>query len=270
MYGLGFGAFRHAMIGSINSGGGYGALTTAWITATGETDPTIISALNTFESDTSSISSKLKAVYPFVGGNATKHSYNFANTALYQITWNGGITHAATGVLGNGTNGYGNTNLFPSSIFSVGNLGATYYSRTNRQKDYGFPFGCQTNFSTPDSFMMLARDTTNTMYARIGSYAFVSTTATVTDSSGIFTGNRTNAVNQQIYRNGTQIGSSAVASITIPASFEIYILALNQVGTASFFDNEEFGFMAFHDGLTSGEVTTLYNAINTFKTTLSR
>ncbi len=69
------------------SGPSYGTLTTAWIAATGETDTTILSALNTLESDltTYGLTSKMKALYPMVGGTSTKHSYNFMNTSQYQL-----------------------------------------------------------------------------------------------------------------------------------------------------------------------------------------
>ena len=55
----------------------YLPLTTAWIAETGETDTTIKNALNTFEQGLidNSLSSKLLAVYPMVGGDATKHKY---------------------------------------------------------------------------------------------------------------------------------------------------------------------------------------------------
>ena len=260
----------HTIMGK-SGGASYGALTTAWIAETGETDVTILGALNTLETDltTYGLISKMKVLYPFVGGSATKHKYNFANTALNEITWSGGITHSSTGVLGNGTNGYGSTGLIPSSVFSVGNLGGTFYSRTNRQLDYGCPFGCWDATSNPNNFILFHRYATNSTGIRCGNTGFTSTVATVTDSSGIFTMNRTDTINQSLYRNGISIHSGVLASTALPTN-QIFVLAGNQVGSATYYDNEEFGFMAFHDGLTSGEVTTLYNAINTFKTTLSR
>ena len=113
------------------SGPSYGALTTAWIATTGETDLTILGALNTLESDltTYGLTAKLTALYPFAGGTSTKHSYNFMNTAQYQITFNGGWTHSSTGSLPNGTNAYANTGILASSFGSDYML--NFYSRTN-------------------------------------------------------------------------------------------------------------------------------------------
>ena len=63
----------------------YNPLTLAWIAATLETDTTILNALNTFEQGLidNSLTTKFNAIYPFVGGDSTKHRYNFINTANY-------------------------------------------------------------------------------------------------------------------------------------------------------------------------------------------
>ena len=62
----------------------YGTLTTAWIAATGETDLTILGALNTLETDlnTYGLTGKTRALYPIVGGTSTKHSYNFMDKVV--------------------------------------------------------------------------------------------------------------------------------------------------------------------------------------------
>ena len=75
---------------------GYLPLTTAWIAATGETDTTILNALNTFEAglNANSLTTKFNAIYPMVGGNDLKHSYNFINTLTFQISFLGGWTHS--------------------------------------------------------------------------------------------------------------------------------------------------------------------------------
>jgi len=113
------------------SGPSYGTLTTAWIAATGETDLTILGALNTLESDmaTYGLTAKIKALYPMVGGTAGKHSYNFMNTAAYQLTFNGGWTHSSTGALPNGTNAYADTSFNVNTYKDNNHL--SYYIRTN-------------------------------------------------------------------------------------------------------------------------------------------
>jgi hypothetical protein len=56
---------------------------------------------------------KLNAIYPFVGGTATTHKFNLKNpldtNAAFRLSFVGGWTHSASGVLPNGTNAYANT-----------------------------------------------------------------------------------------------------------------------------------------------------------------
>jgi hypothetical protein len=92
------------------AGSAYGTLTTAWIAATGETDLTILGALNTLESDmaTYGLTAKMKALYPMVGGTAGKHKFNFMDAqdtdGAFRLVFNGGWTHSSTGALPNGSN----------------------------------------------------------------------------------------------------------------------------------------------------------------------
>jgi hypothetical protein len=109
------------------AGSSYDADAQAFFTAAGITDTTQKSAVNQLVLDLKSYSiwTKMKALYPFVGGAATPHSYNLKNTSQYQITWNGGWTHSSTGALPNGTNAYANTGFNPSTVLSStnGNIG---------------------------------------------------------------------------------------------------------------------------------------------------
>ena len=83
----------------------------SFITATGITSQTIIDAISelVFNLKSNNLWGKIYAIYPFVGGSASSHSYNLKNTAQFQITWGGGVTHNANGITGNGTTGFGLT-----------------------------------------------------------------------------------------------------------------------------------------------------------------
>ena len=72
------------------------------------------------------------ALYPFVGGNATSHSYNLKNPSQYQISWFGGITHNANGITGNGVNSYGDTGVVPNVVgLSLSTASLFIYNRTD-------------------------------------------------------------------------------------------------------------------------------------------
>jgi hypothetical protein len=97
----------------------------AFLTAAAITDPTITSAIDTLvvQLKADGIWTKMKALYPFVGGTASTHKYNLKNPldtdAAFRLTFSGGWTHSANGVQPNGTNGYADTFLIPSTQLSL-------------------------------------------------------------------------------------------------------------------------------------------------------
>ena len=81
----------------------------AFITATGITDATQITAVNNLVLGLkgNNIWTKMKAIYPMVGGTATTHKFNLKNPldtdAAFRLVFSGGWTHSANGALPNGT-----------------------------------------------------------------------------------------------------------------------------------------------------------------------
>ena len=254
----------------------------AFITAASITDNTQKTAINQLVLDlkANSLWTKMKALYPFVGGNSTSHSKNLINPSQYQLTFYGGWTHSSTGVLPNGTNGFAKTGFSPDSIFTnKDSAGSTYYSRTNRSLDYGISHGCyDLNFNI---WVSNARYSGNNMTIRLNQNGFSNTTASgVSDSRGCFTMNRNNSTQQSIYRNGSLLITGSVNSSNVgtgKCTAEM-VLGANNPGVAigspntnmEYYDNEEYAIFAFHDGLTSGEISTLNTINTTYQTTLSR
>lgn len=243
----------------------YGTLTTAWIAATGETDLTILGALNTLESDltTYGLTSKMKALYPFVGGTSTKHSYNFMNTAQYQITFNGGWTHASTGALPNGTNAYANTNLIPSSALTQNDSHVSIYNRTNTD-------GLYVDMGSRDGSaetLMLVRWGNGTLLNHNTNYGLRMGPSN-TDSRGHFVISRRGANELEAYKNGSSISTSSDSSNR--STYSIYLSAWNDLGTTNYLNNRELAFSSIGDGLTDTEAANFYTAVQAFQTTLSR
>ena len=250
---------------------GYGALTTAWIAATGETDLTIIGALNTLENDltTYGLTSKIKALYPFVGGTSTKHSYNFMNTSQYQITWNGGGTHSSTGYLPNGTNGYGNTN-FDATLLSLNNAHIAVYSRTNSDGLF-CDIGYLTASSGSSDETNLFSKFSNNLYPRI--HATNSGLSNSVTSAGLMMANRISSTTVKGIRN-TTITDLSNTSVTVGTSTndDIYIGALNNqtIPSPLYYSSREYALASIGEGLTDTEAANFYTAVQTFQTTLGR
>lgn len=244
----------------IKSGVPLGALTTAWIAATGETDTTIISALNTLETDltTYGLTSKMKYLYPMVGGSAAKHKYNFMNTALKQLTFSGGWTHSANGAQPNGTNGYADTGVVKSDWASLNSLSFGIYSRTNIQGIYG---DIGTVGAGPDDFNMYSYAVGGNYY-RVGS-ADGSQVSAGTNSLGLFVGNRIDATTVRCLSNGIITGKAVAQNFT-----NTYSSLIGQ--SWNNFSPREYAFCFYADGLTDANLNNLNTLVQAFQTTLSR
>jgi hypothetical protein len=250
------------------SGPSYGTLTTAWIAATGETDLTILGALNTLETDltTYGLTSKMKALYPMVGGTAGKHSYNFMNTAAYQITFNGGWTHSSTGALPSITNAYGDTGFNASSNMTLNSGHISYYSR-NQGSLERIDFGVRE--STKIFALYIYNSSTQVMF---DGYDYSSHRIFGNDTTGVghFVANIASSTSQKIFRNGTSLVTNTTAqTLTLP-NYKFYLNARNDSGTAVQFGNRECAFATIGDGLTDTQAANFYTAVQAFQTTLSR
>ena len=237
---------------------GNGVLTTAWITATSETDTTIISALNTLETDltTYGLTAKIKALYPFVGGSAVKHKYNFMDTAVKELTFSGGWTHSANGAQPNGTNGQADTGVSKADWASLNSLSFGVYSRTNIQGIYA-----DMGMGGTDDFNMYS-------YAVGGNYYRVGATdgsqvSAGTNSLGLFVGNRIDATTVRCLSNGTITGKTVVQNFTNTQNCFIG----QSLGNYS---PRQYALSFFADGLTDANLNNLNTLVQAFQTTLSR
>jgi len=237
-----------------------------FITATGITDSTQKTAINQLVLDLKDINvwSKMKAIYPFVGGTATKHSYNFINPSLYQITWFGGITHNASGVTGNGTNGYGNTNLVPNSVLSQNNTSIG----VNISSDYN-GVGADIGSNESGGFKGLSLQTreANGVYYQVN--ADSNSTTTNTSSIGLWTLSRLASNSSTLYKNTTSFHSNSATSSGL-SSYSIYLLSLNQANGMRFPSPRTQNFVFIADGLNITEVSALSGLISTLEITLGR
>ena len=255
--------FQHGIIASV--GGGGDADASAFITTASITDPTQQSAINQLVLDLKSYSiwSKLEAIYPYVGGNATSHSYNLKDTNQFQITWSGGVTHDSNGVTGNGTNGTGNTNLVPgfvlTNFISMGAYIGTNVSENSR--DMGvLTIGLKGS-------LFNSRDTSN----RLSSLVMDGTTKnilSITDSRGLTCINRTTTTDRQVYKNG--IVTNTTNTSAGYSNFNVHVLSSASNNVADFFSSRNQRFSFIGNSLTDVEQANLYTAVQSFQTTLSR
>jgi hypothetical protein len=208
-----------------------------------------------------------------VGGTATTHKFNLRNAqdsnGTFRLTFIGGWTHAATGVLPNGTNAYADTSFRP------------FISAAN------------------DNFhMMVNVRTINTGSARVHIAAANSGNASLTGLGRHLGGTRDwGCVGGQpteyspnpaltpfagckiITVNGSRSAryfadgvfqASAVTQMQVLPGSNVVIAAQNSAGSIANYDNVEMTFATMGLGLSDAEALDLHNIQLAFNTTLSR
>ena len=233
------------------------------ITSGGTLNPTISAATDTLFTSLKSagLYSKMKVMYPYVGGTASSHSINAKLDKTFDITWYGGMTHGISGSTGNGSNGYGDTN-FTTNQFVDGNNSSFGIYVVNGDTNNGIHGGFMGSGTLS---IQLGTNRLGDWGWRHGSASF-QRTANGGLTDGSFIAIRTGNTEAQLYRNTVNVDTfvSATGSLTSTS-----LLLFNMVG-GSFYTNDTLGFSFFADGLTYAEVPILDGIINTFQTSLGR
>lgn len=241
----------------------------AFITAAAITDPTQQTAIDTLVKGMKAdgVWTKMKAIYPFVGGTASTHKWNLKDPrdldAAFRLVFNGGWTHSANGATPNGTNGYADTKLVPSSVLSLNSTHLSYYSRTNivaGQVDMGVISGAVSSYLIY-SFNGVAFKSINRVQAAAGN--------TYTPTNGLLIGNRANSTNEKYYHKGSLIDNLTISSSALPTQ-SIYLGCYNSGDVGTLFSSKQTAFSSIGDGLTDTEAANLYTRVQAFQTALSR
>jgi hypothetical protein len=219
--------------------------------------------------------SKMKAIYPFVGGTATTHKFNLKDPrdadAAFRLSFSGGWTHASTGIKGNGTNAFANTYLVPNTKLSENSTHLSVYSRTNQGRNeievgtYGT--------ADPSFYSIIVRwgDNRSEVYMYNWQNNYITNT-NHTNSVGLYLGTRTASNVLKMYRNDSQFGTTNTnnsAQFTLLTN-PIYLAARYYLGSAEFFSSKELAFATIGDGLSDTDVTAFYNIIQRYQTSLGR
>jgi hypothetical protein len=255
--------------GIVSSSGGvtFDSDAQAFFTAASITDNTQKTAVNTLVTDlkTANIWTKIKALYPFVGGTAASHKWNLKDPrdldAAYRLIFSGGWTHSSTGALPNGTNAYANTFLSPiSNLVSTSGFG--YYSRTNSTIGNQADMGLLTYM--PVKSFALTRVSTLSYFSANGD---ADSSFTDTDTRGFYQVYRTNSTTVKALKNTTSY--SATLPVAIPSGVVI-IGARNENTLPSLFSFKEFAFTYIQENFNDTDAANLNTAVQSFQTTLSR
>ncbi len=247
-----------------------------FITAASITDSTQQTAINTLVTQlkTYGIWSKMKAIYPFVGGSASSHKFNLKDPrdldAAYRLVFNGGWTHSSTGAKPDGTTGYANTFLNGSLRLTLNNTHLSYYSRTSNSGTPGrTEIGSQTSSTNIISIAIYS-------YGGIFATCMNDTTTSLsngnnTRSDGFYVGSRINSNSVKTYFRNSLINTNTATNIGTLPNDNIYIGCNGSSTTSRYeFSDRESAFASIGDGLTDTESANFYTAVQAYQTTLGR
>jgi hypothetical protein len=236
------------------------------------TDNTIQTATDTLVTDlkTSGIWTKMKALYPIVGGTATTHKFNLVDPrdldAAFRLVFAGGVTHSSNGFAGNGTNGWANTFVNPNTLFPGGFASIGVYNRVSGTNS-GFFIGTQVG--SINHLGIRPQFVTNIRHWNRGATS-TQTNHTVLNEMGFSANSRTsNTLLTSIDNTGAFQTNTTATSIAY-SGFIIPLLVNNSSGAYSGYSNGQLSFAYISDALSSAELTTLKSINQTFQTTLGR
>jgi hypothetical protein len=256
---------------------------TLFVQVSGITDTTQRGAIVDLVKDLKSnnLWSKMKAVYPMVGGTAETHKWNLKDPrdvdAAFRLTFTGGWTHSSTGAKGNGTNGYADTYLNPRTSLSTSNSHFCFYNRTSYVPSVQYMyFGGSYDITTsPVQFWAMNTYYQNSLYEILyglggNNFGFIQSSSLSVVGSLIQTVTGTSSDLQKFIRNGNILHTSTNNNGIHP-NRTIYINALNysQLGVFGY-TNFECGFSSIGDGLTDTDASNLYTIVQKYQTTLGR
>ena len=237
-----------------------------WSTATGITNTTTLNILDTLvqQFKDSSLWTLIKLCNPVAGGTATSHAYNIKDTGTYKLTFFGTVTHASTGMTGNGTTGYANTGLNANTVYPSGFMTIGISSRTNVDGVY-VDIGA---LSPTNHYLQIYSRLGNTFYGQVNTNNSISENIVNSNSQGFFLAGRTAATTTVIEKNSAATNSAATSMAIVDNN--IYVMAQNNAGTASFFSPREIDFVLICDALSVAQSKTMGNIVTAYQIRMGR
>lgn len=212
------------------------------------------------------IYTKLKAMYFPKWGSAANNKWNLLNpvdsNSAFRLVFNGGWTHASTGVTPNGTNGYANTFFTPSSSQILNSNGIGIDIRTNITETSSDPV-IMGSFNTLGQCSLIAVQNSNT-FTRLNSNSISALNAS---KIGLFSAQRTSSTSTTLYKNTVSLanGNSGGELPSVP----IFIGNMSTSSGTPYnngYTKNQIDFVYISQGLTSTEVSNLHARLSTLKT----
>lgn len=220
--------------------------------------------------------SKMKAIYPFIGGTASTHKWNLKDPrdldVAGRLTFNGGWTHDANGITGNGSNTIALINRTPIDYVVNESSHLSIYNRLDITGPNATPdIGAYTTGQNQAHFIFIAN--TSNFYDIIAYQAPQNQIAAVNTTArhGFWVNTRTSTTSMKAFRNAVQVGATntttATGYTTIQNTGYVIGSATNSGGG---YTARGYAFATIGDGLTDSEASALYDIVDLYQKRLGR
>lgn len=215
---------------------------------------------------------KMAAEYPFVGGNANAHKFNFLDArdvdAAFRLQLNGGWLHGANGMQGNAINTWANTFWNEAANASANSWNFGFYSRTQTGNIQWCDIGQFNGVRASNIFPRVTIINPDRLYLHNGSSG-AEFTAGATTTVRLYQCNRVDTTNIRARVNGTLIIQPTPYLGQTNLNYSIG--SLNNNGVQQFFSAREYGYAFIaNQGFTDAEMIDFENDVTDFMTALGR
>lgn len=196
---------------------------------------------------------------------AAQMKFNLVNPqdsdAAFRLAFSGGWTYSTNGAQPNGTNGYADTFLIPSTNLTESSKHLSFYLRTDNLPINADPINIGALSGTQRDFLLHSRVSIN------GQLSSVLATNLITNPLGYSLITRSSITNN-LFKNNSKVNTASGAGTS--STGKIFVGSLNLNGGSYGFTNNQLALASIGDGLSDAEAAVLYQLIQDYQTTLSR
>jgi hypothetical protein len=209
---------------------------------------------------------KSNAIYGFVGGNAFKHKFNWkAPTGSFNLSFFGNITHNSLGMKADGTTGYANTNLNPSTSLT---LNSTHLSAYINQSGGAGNIEISA-IAVQNQGLSLLTSFNGTAFSDIYNSSDGRISSSVSSELGYTIGNRFSSSSHKLFRNGILLASNSTSSSTGLPNANLELARFNNPSLIRF-SSKRFAMVTIGAGLTDKEAIQQSQIVTYSQTILGR
>jgi hypothetical protein len=208
----------------------------------------------------------MDGLYVFATASTATANLNLVSTS-YGLTQYGTVTFSANaGYTGDGITGFFDTGFNPST--AGGHMAANSASLgvcdlTYRVLDYSNEIAMGGYDGSDDSYILPGYTTSG------GTYFFLNGSTSVsasTNSRGSWAISTTSSLTGYVAQNGVTSSYSPTNSNVV--THNLYVSALDYVGSAAYYSADQLAYTFFGGGLTSVQMTAIYNRLHTYLATV--